>query len=190
MKGDPRRKHLGFHDTPRAMAAMDVDYPDGGSTGWHSHPRGQLLYAVQGVTIVHRAVWLAARSEHNVKMSSEVEIRTVFIDTTRIFDTPATSCVIDVLPLLRELIVAAVRIRLDYEEDSRDGQDRASAVRRANRDDLRAVAGTGATAVRAAQAGPRREDHRCCRRLRLRQPGCLRHHVPATPRKVTIEFYG
>ena len=85
MQSDPTRKHLDFHDTQRAMAAMEVDYPDGGSTGWHSHPRGQLLYAIEGVMIVrsaegswvvppNRALWLAAGLQHEVKMSGEVKI--------------------------------------------------------------------------------------------------------------------
>lgn len=131
MQNDPTRKHLDFHDTHRAMAAMDVNYPDGASTGWHSHPRGQLLYAIEGVMIVRsvegswvvppsRALWLAAGLEHDVKMAGEVKIRTVFIDATAIRHMPAGSCVIEVSPLLRELIVAAVRVPLDYAEGSRD----------------------------------------------------------------------
>ncbi|TXH81932.1 MAG: AraC family transcriptional regulator [Rhizobium sp.] len=131
MQSDLIRKHLEFHDTDRAMAAMDINYPDGASTGWHSHPRGQLLYAIEGVMIVRsaegswvvppsRALWLAARLEHDVKMSGEVKIRTVFIDATSVQHMPAKSCVIEVSPLLRELVVAAVRIPLDYREGSRD----------------------------------------------------------------------
>lgn len=131
MSGDPTRKHLDFHDTHRAMAAMDINYPDGASTGWHSHPRGQLLYAIEGVMIVRsaegswvvppsRALWLAAGLEHDVKMSGEVKIRTVFIDAAAIGHLPEKSCVIEVSPLLRELIVAAVYVPLDYADDSRD----------------------------------------------------------------------
>ena len=133
MLSDPTLKHLDFHDTQRAMAAMEVNYPDGASTGWHSHPRGQLLYAIEGVMIVrsaegswvvppNRALWLAAGLQHEVKMSGEVKIRTVFIDATTIRRLPAKSCVIEVSPLLRELIVAAVRVPLDYRNGS--GGDR------------------------------------------------------------------
>lgn len=131
MQSDPNQKHLDFHDTHRAMAAMDINYQDGASTGWHSHPRGQLLYAIEGVMIVRsaegswvvppsRALWLAAGIEHDVRMSGEVKIRTVFIDATAIAHLPAKSCVIEVSPLLRELIVAAVHVPLDYVEGSRD----------------------------------------------------------------------
>ena len=131
MQANPTKKHFDFHDTDRSMAAMDINYPDGSSTGWHSHPRGQLLYAIEGVMIVRsaegswvvppsRALWLAAGMEHDVKMSGEVKIRTVFIDATAIRHLPARSCVIEVSPLLRELIVAAVHVPLDYVEGSRD----------------------------------------------------------------------
>jgi len=131
MQVDPTRKYLDFHDTGRAMVAMDVNYSDGASTGWHSHPRGQLLYAIEGVMIVRsaeaswivppcRALWLVAGLEHDVKMSGEVKIRTVFIDATTVRHLPARNCVIEVSPLLRELIVAAVHVPLDYDGDSRD----------------------------------------------------------------------
>jgi AraC-like DNA-binding protein/quercetin dioxygenase-like cupin family protein len=131
MQSDPTRKHLDFHDTSRAMAAMDVNYPDGASTGWHSHPRGQLLYAIEGVMVVRsaegtwilppsRALWLAAGLEHDVKMSGEVKIRTVFIDATTVRQMPDKSCVIEVSALLRELMVVAVGVPLDYEDGSRD----------------------------------------------------------------------
>lgn len=131
MQSDPTRKHLDFHATDRAMAAMEVNYPDGASTGWHAHPRGQLLYAIEGVMIVgsaegswvvppNRALWLAAELEHEVKMAGAVKIRTIFIDAATVRQLPAKSCVIDVSPLLRELIVAAARIPLDYPAGGRD----------------------------------------------------------------------
>jgi AraC-like DNA-binding protein len=131
MRGDLTQKHLDFHQTDRPMVAMDVDYPDGASTGWHNHPRGQLLYAITGVMIVHshagtwivppsRALWLAAGLEHDVKMAGDVKIRTVFIDAIRVQQMPLHSCVINVSPLLRELIVAAVQIPLNYRKYSRD----------------------------------------------------------------------
>lgn len=124
-------KHLDFHRTPRAMAAMEIDYPDGASTGWHAHPRGQILYAIAGVMIVQsaegswvvppsRALWLTAGLEHDVKMAGDVKIRTVFVDASIIDHLPASISVIDVSPLLRELIVAAVGIPLNYAEGGRD----------------------------------------------------------------------
>lgn len=131
MPFDPTKKHLHFHDAPQAMAAMDVDYPDGASTGWHSHPRGQLLFAIEGVMVVrsakgawivppNRALWLSAGLGHEVTMSGAVKIRTVFIDAATMTQMPVESCVIAVSPLLRELIVAAVAVPLNYPDGGRD----------------------------------------------------------------------
>jgi AraC-like DNA-binding protein len=49
-----------------------------------------------------------------------VKIRTVFVDPNAASHLPRASCVIAVSPLLRELIVAAVGIPLDYLPDTRD----------------------------------------------------------------------
>lgn len=124
-------RHLRFHDTSRPLAAMEIDYPNASSTGLHSHPRCQLLYAIEGVMVVrsavgswvvppNRAVWLEAGLEHEVRMCGRVKIRTVFVAQTAAPNLPKTSCVIAVSPLLKELIVAAVDVPLDYEAGARD----------------------------------------------------------------------
>lgn len=124
-------RHLAFHDTARPVMAMEIDYSDASSTGWHAHPRAQLLYAIQGVMIVrsqagswvvppNRAVWLVGGLEHEVRMCGEVKIRTVFIDPAVSTALPTDNCVIAVSPLLRELIVAAVAIGLERAPSERD----------------------------------------------------------------------
>lgn len=133
MAHDPTTKHLDYHDAGRATVAMDVDYPDGATTGRHAHPRAQLLHAIEGVMTVrseqgtwivppNRALWLIAGKEHEVRMSGTVRIRTVFIDTAAIDHLPKQSGVVAVSPLLRELIVAAVTIPLDYPDHGRDAR--------------------------------------------------------------------
>ena len=118
-------RHLDYHATARPMAAMEIDYPSGASTGLHAHPRGQLLYAIEGVMIVrsaagtwvvppNRAVWLVAGLTHEVRMCGAVKIRTVFVASDTAPNLPKTSCVFAVSPLLRELFVAAMRVPLDY----------------------------------------------------------------------------
>jgi AraC-like DNA-binding protein/quercetin dioxygenase-like cupin family protein len=130
-KPDPYRKHVHFHQAGHGMAAMEADWPDGRSTGWHSHPRGQLLHAIEGVMLVdssagswvvppNRALWLTAGVRHCVRMSGDVKMRTLYIDAAEIGGLPDRTCVVNVSPLLRELIVAAVRVPVEYEPDSRD----------------------------------------------------------------------
>lgn len=124
-------RHLDYHATARPMAAMEIDYPSGSSTGRHVHPRGQLLYAIEGVMIVrsaegtwvvppNRAVWLVAGLAHEVRMCGAVKIRTVFVDPAAAPGLPETSCVFTVSPLLRELFVAAMRVPLDYAPQTSD----------------------------------------------------------------------
>lgn len=124
-------KHQNFHDLPRLLVAMENLWPAGSSTGWHSHPKGQLLYAIEGVMIVrseggswvvppNRALWMVAGLEHNVTMSGAVEMRTAYIDACAVPNLPEQSCVINVSPLLRELLIEAVKIPLNRELDARD----------------------------------------------------------------------
>jgi AraC-like DNA-binding protein len=68
----------------------------------------------------NRAVWLAAGLDHDVRMCGEVKIRTVFVDPEATPHLPQQSGVVAVSPLLRELIVAAMRVPLDYAPDTRD----------------------------------------------------------------------
>lgn len=124
-------RHLNFQACDRPLVAIRADHPAGGSTGWHAHPWGQLLYAIDGVMVVtsdsgtwvvppSRGLWLVAGTRHDVRMSGNVKMRTAYIDATRIDSLPANSCVITVSPLLRELLVAAVRIPLDVPLGARE----------------------------------------------------------------------
>lgn len=72
-----------------------------------------------GVVPTNRAFYVAAGLEHEVTMSGEVKIRTALIDERAIPNLPEETCVINVSPLLRELIVAAVQVPLDYASGSR-----------------------------------------------------------------------
>ncbi len=117
----PSQKHRHYDNLPRPVVVMENRWPAGMSTGWHSHPRGQLLYATEGIMVVHtdagswvvppnRALWMVCGLRHTVTMSGDVLMRTAYIDTTKITTLPAQSGAINVSPLLRELLVAAVAI--------------------------------------------------------------------------------
>jgi AraC-like DNA-binding protein len=96
-----------------------------------SHPGGvlalpqdpawdQLIYAVRGVLTVqtadgswvvppHRAAWVPAGVRFRLDLSGQATLRTLY--TTRALELlPATCRVLDVSPLLRELILHAVRL--------------------------------------------------------------------------------
>lgn len=115
----PSEKHPHFDHLPRPLVVMENRWPAGTSTGWHTHPTGQLLYATEGVMLVNtdagswvvtpnRALWMLPRLRHNVTMSGDVLIRTAYIDVAKVPTLPLDSCVMNVSPLLRELLVEAV----------------------------------------------------------------------------------
>lgn len=121
----PPDVHVPFEDTPMPVAALAADYPHGAFIAAHSHRRAQLLYAVEGVMLIEaqagrwvvpptRAVWLDAGLEHTVRMSGNVRMRTVFVEPGAATNLPRGSCVVEVPPLLRELILGAVEVPLDY----------------------------------------------------------------------------
>ena len=124
----PRRPagHPGEKRGAPAVTALASDYRDGASTGWHSHRRAQLAFAVRGVMHVdteqgafvvppQRAVWLPAGVEHRIDARGSVAMRTVYVEAADAADAagdsetqglPTQVRVLHVTRLLRELILA------------------------------------------------------------------------------------
>src|SRR5467141_5245161 len=87
----------------------------------HSHDWHQLVYASRGVMTVNtttgswvvpsrRAVWVPAAIEHEIEMRGPVAVRTLYLRTGLSDLLPKDCCVVNVAPLLRELILRAVEI--------------------------------------------------------------------------------
>lgn len=87
----------------------------------HSHDWHQLIYASRGVMTVNtstgswvvpsrRAVWVPAGIEHEVEMSASVSMRTLYLRTGLAEVLPSDCCVVNVSPLLRELILRTIEI--------------------------------------------------------------------------------
>ncbi|MEK7687300.1 MAG: helix-turn-helix transcriptional regulator [Pseudomonadota bacterium] len=121
-----------YQRVPRAVAAMPKDFPDGFEIAPHSHERAQLIYATAGTMRVatsdgmwmvppQRAVWMPSGVRHGIVMSSDVTMRTLYLreDATQ-FMSDACS-VLPVSPLLRELIVRATELPLQYDENGPAG---------------------------------------------------------------------
>lgn len=123
--------HVPYETTPMPVSAMAARYPHGTVIAPHRHRRAQLLYAIEGVMHVQsengswvvpptRGVWLEAGLDHTVQMSGDVQVRTVFVEPGAVEHLPGRSCVVEVHALLRELILAAIEVPLDYRSGSRD----------------------------------------------------------------------
>ena len=87
----------------------------------HSHDWHQLAYASRGVLTVNtptgswvvpprRAVFIPAGIEHEIRMTGPVSVRTLYLNSSISDFLPTDCCVVNVSPLLRELILHAVDI--------------------------------------------------------------------------------
>ena len=114
---------------PQPVVTYGRDLAEGEAIPLHHHRRAQLVYASSGVMTVttqaaayvvppHRAVWMPGKVEHRIDAHRSVAMRTLYIEPSIKRGFPAEPCVLQVTPLLRELIVAAVAAGNCYESDS------------------------------------------------------------------------
>lgn len=122
-----------YESSLRPVAALAVDYEDGHRVRRHRHRRSQLVYAISGVMVVDtdagiwvvpptRGVWVPAWVSHAIRMSGEPRMRTVFVEPGAAAHLPTECCVLSISPLLRELMVAAAEVPLDWQPGTRDGR--------------------------------------------------------------------
>lgn len=130
---DRSTRGVDYQDVPRPVAALADDYPSGHFDPPHSHRRSQLIYSTTGVMTVtterasyvlppQRAVWVPGGMVHEAHCRGQVSCRTLYVDETRVEGMPVTCRVIEVTDLLRELIVEATHIPVEYNEAGRDGR--------------------------------------------------------------------
>jgi AraC-like DNA-binding protein len=122
----PKRSDA-YQNIPRPVGAMADDLPPAHEIPWHSHPRFQLIFAVRGVMLIdtheatwlvppQRAVWMPPGIAHRVRTSTAVQMRTLYIRRAAAKQMPKSCEVFEVTPLLRELIVRATQLPMNYEE--------------------------------------------------------------------------
>ncbi|MEG0861425.1 MAG: helix-turn-helix transcriptional regulator [Pseudomonas sp.] len=115
----------------KPILTLAENYRHGERIAAHCHNRAQLLHALSGVITVNslqgswvvppgRGVWVPAAVEHDLKMAGAVRMRTLFIDQQAREDLPHGCQVIDISPLLRQLIISAMDIPADYPPGGRD----------------------------------------------------------------------
>jgi len=119
-------------ENPRAIVTRRTSYPSGHHIAPHWHGRSQFIFAVEGTMRVRtprrawivppsRALWVPARTVHEIQMYGVVEMRTFYAKDGATAGMPSSCVVLDVTPLLRELVVRAVALPLHYDEKGEDG---------------------------------------------------------------------
>jgi AraC-like DNA-binding protein len=105
-------------DQSSPVITLTRNYPAGHKIPLHFHDLDQLLYAYRGVMTVstsdgtwivptYRAVWIPAALSHTITMSGAVAMRSLYFRRRMIKSMPRTCCVVNVPPLLKELIAGA-----------------------------------------------------------------------------------
>ena len=104
-----------------SIASLAYEYPPDYRVPEHAHGADQLIFATRGVMEVASdqslwlippqfAVWIPVAARHSIRMPGAVSMRTLYIRRGLARGMPKTCAVFHVTPLLRELIVEAVRI--------------------------------------------------------------------------------
>jgi AraC-like DNA-binding protein len=115
------------------IRSLATNYRGGSRIEEHVHDWAQLVYAARGVMTVevadgcwvvpaHRAVWVPAQTPHSIEMTGSVEMRTLYFSPVLARALPNTCETLEISPLLRELILATVRLQMlhhDVPEQSR-----------------------------------------------------------------------
>lgn len=116
---------------PVDVLPVGTDYPPDHLLARHAHRRAQLLYGATGVMQVEtedgswtvptdRAVLVPPTVPHAVRMLG-VTTWSLYVEPSAVPWWPATCTVIEVGPLLRELLRAANGLGADYDASGRDG---------------------------------------------------------------------
>lgn len=103
------------------VSTLRYEYPAGFRVPEHTHGSDQLIFATHGLMQVTSAqdvwlvppqfaLWVPAKTRHRISMHGAVSMRTLYIRPQLAVRSASTCAVLHVAPLLRELILEAVRI--------------------------------------------------------------------------------
>ncbi|MFK3678016.1 AraC family transcriptional regulator [Microbacterium sp. NPDC090218] len=127
-----RNVSLAHYDAlPVDVLPIGTDYPPDHLLAHHSHRRVQLLYGATGIMQVetldgswtiptNRAVLIPAQVSHEVRML-DVTTWSLYVEPTAVPWWPTSCTVIEVEPLLRELLREANDFDAGYDTTGRDG---------------------------------------------------------------------
>lgn len=113
------------------MAVLSDEYPAGFADPPHMHTRGQFVYACEGLVSIlaqdasfsippQRAVWVPAGVEHEGFCRGAASLRTLYIAQDAHPLLPNSCRVLEVSSFLRELIVEAAHLPVEYALEGRE----------------------------------------------------------------------
>ncbi|WAA65570.1 AraC family transcriptional regulator [Microbacterium oxydans] len=120
-----------YDGLPVDVLPIGTDYPPDHLLAHHAHRRAQLLYGATGIMQVetldgswtiptNRAVLIPPQTSHQVRMR-DVTTWSLYIEPSAVPWWPASCTVIEVEPLLRELLREANDFDAGYDASGRDG---------------------------------------------------------------------
>ena len=119
-----------FEQVPRTLVAVGNDYPAGHVHPAHHHRRAQLLHAIAGTMVVSTAqgawivppqqgLWIPGGVQHSFRMIGKVITRSVYIEPAAARGMPSQCYVLEISSLLRQLLIEAVDLPVEYEAGGR-----------------------------------------------------------------------
>ncbi|KAB0495845.1 AraC family transcriptional regulator [Pseudomonas vancouverensis] len=110
-----------------------TDYPENWFIPPHSHEKHQLIYAIEGVMVVHsaqsqwtvppsRGIWMPSGEVHSIRCVGPIKMRSVFVRPDASLNLPAETRAVSVSTLLSELIKVSVDFPTTCEADSRQAR--------------------------------------------------------------------
>ena len=118
-------------ESSRAIVMRRTTYAHAHHVQPHWHGRAQFIFAVSGTMRVRtprrawivppsRALWVPSHTVHEIQMYGVVEMRSLYVSNAAGGGMPSSCVVLNVTPLLRELIVRAAALPLNYDEEGDD----------------------------------------------------------------------
>lgn len=120
----PARRVIDLRRGGRALGGSYLYEGDALITGWHSHDVHQIEYALHGVVEVEtdaahyllppqQAAWIPAGLDHQAVMNPDVQTIAVMFDPSMITEGGDRARILAVSPLIREMVVYALRWPID-----------------------------------------------------------------------------
>lgn len=116
-----------------SVRSSATDYPENWFIAPHSHEKHQLIYAIEGVMVVHaaasqwtvppsRGIWMPSGEVHSIRCVGPIKMRSVFVHPGASPDLPGETRAVSVSALLSELIKVSVEFDFNCDPDSREAR--------------------------------------------------------------------